>query len=70
MNEATSTLCDAKEIARLLDVQVCTIRKMTLQKRIPFLKIGRAVRFEPRAVFEFFKDKTDSESSSDEKHAA
>lgn len=54
------------DAARVLGIEPCTIRKMTLQGRIPYIKIGRAVRYDLSEILEFFKNKTRSENVNDD----
>lgn len=49
------------EAAHVLGIEPCTVRKMTRQGRIPFVRIGRAVRYDLDEILEFFKSKTRSE---------
>jgi len=49
-------LVDYRELARILSVKPSTIRKWTLEKSIPYLKLGhRCVRFEPETVLKHFR---------------
>ena len=52
-------LIDVKEMARLLDVPVSWIYQRTMigKTAIPFIKIGKYVRFNPDEVIKFFQDK-------------
>ena len=43
-------LLNVKEVAEALGVKVPTVRKMVLERRIPFVKIGSLVRFKPETV--------------------
>lgn len=43
-------LMDVKEVAEALGCKVPTVRKMVLERRIPFVKIGSLVRFKPETV--------------------
>jgi excisionase family DNA binding protein len=42
--------CTAADIARAYSVSVRTVREWQAQRRIPFLKIGKIVRFDAEAV--------------------
>lgn len=48
-------LSTADEVARALSVKKSTIRKWTYQRKIPFLRLGRSVRYEISAIIEKFK---------------
>ncbi len=43
-------LLTVKDIARILKVNVWTVRAWVSQQRIPHIKVGRCVRFHPRAI--------------------
>jgi len=40
-------LYDVPRAAALLDVRECFVRRLVAQRRIPFLKIGKFIRFDP-----------------------
>ncbi len=42
--------CTAADIARLYSVSLRTVREWQAQRRIPFLKIGKIVRFDVESV--------------------
>lgn len=48
-------LVDVVEAARILSVSVSTLYGWIWQRRIAFLKMGRAVRFEHRVLREFIQ---------------
>lgn len=48
-------LLTVQEAARYLAVSVSTIYGWVWQRRIPFVKIGRAVRFDPRDLETFIE---------------
>jgi excisionase family DNA binding protein len=52
-------LQDFKEAARALGVQPSTVRKWVLQRKIPFVRVGRCVRFDVDELVRFFRDKTE-----------
>ena len=43
-------LLNVKEVAEALGVRIPTVRKMVLQRRIDYVKIGSSVRFRPETV--------------------
>jgi excisionase family DNA binding protein len=45
-----SALLDVDELAEFLNVSVRHVRRLVFERRVPFLKIGSRVRFEPEAV--------------------
>jgi len=45
-----STLIDVDELAKWLGVEVVFVRRLVAERRIPFLKIGKFVRFDPAEV--------------------
>jgi excisionase family DNA binding protein len=42
-----SSLIDVEELAEWLGVEVVFVRRLVAERRIPFLKIGKFVRFDP-----------------------
>jgi excisionase family DNA binding protein len=44
------SLLDVEGLARLLGVSVRFVRRLVEERRIPYVKIGRFVRFDPLAV--------------------
>ena len=52
----TPDLVDAAELARMLGVKLSTVRAWTSEKRIPFRKFGRSVRYEPAKVLELWQE--------------
>ncbi len=44
-----------KEAARLLGIKVGTLSDWVWQKRIPYVKIGKKVMFEPEALRRFIE---------------
>ena len=45
-----SALIDVDELAKWLGVEVVFVRRLVAERRIPFLKIGKFVRFDPGEV--------------------
>jgi excisionase family DNA binding protein len=45
-----SALIDVEELAEWLGVEVVFVRRLVAERRIPFLKIGKFVRFDPGEV--------------------
>jgi excisionase family DNA binding protein len=41
------TLLDSKQVIRMLGVHICTLQIWTRRGEIPFLRVGRSVRFDP-----------------------
>jgi excisionase family DNA binding protein len=56
-NEAGSgeKLLNVPEISKLIGVKESTIRKWVHERRIPFLKVGRCVRFRPSSIEAWLK---------------
>ncbi|MGA2814644.1 MAG: helix-turn-helix domain-containing protein [Candidatus Acidiferrum sp.] len=52
---ANEGLVDVVEAARMLSVSVSTLYGWIWQRRIAFVKMGRAVRFEHRVLREFIQ---------------
>ena len=51
-----------KEVAKFLQLSVQTIRRYTMQKKIPFHKIDRAVRFKKSEIEQWVEnEKADSQ---------
>lgn len=48
-------LLDIIEISQLIGISPSTIYKMTHKKRIPFVKVGRLVKFEPSKIMEWLE---------------
>lgn len=40
-------LYDVSRVATRLDVRECFVRRLVAQRRIPFFKIGKLIRFDP-----------------------
>jgi excisionase family DNA binding protein len=50
--QSSEKLLSVESVAEKLDLKASTIRKRILQKRIPYVKIGRSVRIPIEAVNE------------------
>ena len=48
---------DVKELAEYLGVKVATIYSWTFQRKIPYLKIGRCVKFDIKKIEEWIKER-------------
>jgi excisionase family DNA binding protein len=44
------TLLDSSQIAGMLGITERHVRRLVLERRIPFAKVGRFVRFDPRDI--------------------
>jgi len=51
------TFLNVQQIAQYLKLSVATIRKWVLNKRIPYKKFGRAVRFSTLEIEEWLNSK-------------
>lgn len=49
-------LLNIREVAEALGVKVPTVRKMVLERRISFVKIGSLVRFRPESIEKIQKE--------------
>ncbi len=59
MNDFLTTeakLMDAKEVAEIMNVKVSTVRQLCFKKQIPFIKIGRLVRFEKNLIHNWLRE--------------
>jgi excisionase family DNA binding protein len=54
-NGKVEYLIDSVEVARRLDMTPHTIRWWVRMKHIPYVRIGRSVRFEPTVIEEFIR---------------
>jgi excisionase family DNA binding protein len=43
-------LIDTEELATWLGVETVFVRRLVAERRVPFLKIGKFVRFDPKEV--------------------
>jgi excisionase family DNA binding protein len=55
-------LWDTNECAEYLHVKSWTVRAWVSQKRIPFIKLGRLVRFQPEKITRWLEEKAVKES--------
>lgn len=63
----TSDLIDINQAATFLNVKVSRLRTAVLQKEVPFLKIGRLIRFDKTDLIKWIeelKTKTQKKSAS------
>jgi excisionase family DNA binding protein len=51
-------LLDAPELAKRLGITERHVRRLVAERRIPFVKVGRFVRFNPSAVAEWLERAT------------
>lgn len=51
-------LWDYKDCGRFLKRSVNTLRRDVMFKRIPFIRIGRSIRFSPEAIREYLAKNT------------
>lgn len=49
-SQAQSQLLDSEALAKRLNVTPRFVRRLVAERRIPFLKVGRSVRFDPTDV--------------------
>ena len=49
-------MLDINEVAELLNVNVRHIRRLVFERRIPFVKWGRLLRFERRALAKWIEE--------------
>jgi excisionase family DNA binding protein len=47
---------NVKEGAKVLNVSEHTLRQWIHQRRIPFVKLGKAVRFDPEDLWKFIEE--------------
>jgi excisionase family DNA binding protein len=50
-----NNLIDCKGLSQLLDVKEWTIRHWVSEKKIPFIKVGRLVRFDEEQIRKFIE---------------
>ena len=51
-------LLNKRQVADYLGLRVYTIDSWVSQKKIPFVKVGRCVRFRPEAIESWLKERT------------
>lgn len=49
-NSTLQPLIDISEVARLLGVEIRHIRRLVAERRIPFIKWGHLLRFDPDEI--------------------
>ncbi|MFA6236759.1 MAG: helix-turn-helix domain-containing protein [Bacteriovorax sp.] len=49
------SLLTIQEASKILSMKISTLRAATFKRKIPFIKIGRLVRFRPKDLEEFIK---------------
>jgi excisionase family DNA binding protein len=49
----TRRLITIRDVADLLGVDVCHVRRLVHEKRIPYIKWGHLLRFDPREIAEW-----------------
>jgi excisionase family DNA binding protein len=47
------TLIDIIELGKLTSIKIATLRKYVAKRKIPFVKVGRLVRFRPSEIDEW-----------------
>jgi len=45
-----SSLLDVNELAERLNISVRHVRRLVAERRVPYLKVGHLVRFDPAAI--------------------
>jgi excisionase family DNA binding protein len=58
MSEQMKTLLSIEEASHFLSIKVSRLRTAVFRKEIPFVKIGRLVRFKESALLEWIEEKT------------
>ena len=56
--EALPGLLTASELAPRIGISLTTIYQMVTEKRIPYLRIGSMIRFDPRAIAAWLREHT------------
>ena len=49
-SQATDALIDVNGLAQRLGVNVRYVRRLVAERRVPFIKLGHLVRFDPREI--------------------
>lgn len=49
-------LIDIKTLTERLDVTVRHIRRLVQERRIPYIKVGRLIRFDPNEIDQWLND--------------
>ena len=55
MNTEQSALIDVNTVAKILSVTPRHVQRLVAERRIPFLKVGRFVRFDPGELNEWLE---------------
>ncbi|HZU72450.1 MAG TPA: helix-turn-helix domain-containing protein [Acidimicrobiales bacterium] len=50
-------LLNVEEVAEVLGVNVRHVRRLVFERRIPYVKWGRLVRFDPREIDRWLRDR-------------
>ncbi len=58
-------LIDVRELAQVLHVPVSWLYERTRLDRIPCVRLGKYLRFDPQEVMSFFRDKSDHAATRD-----
>ena len=56
-------LLDIQEVSQLIGISISTLYKMTSQRRIPFVKIGRLIKFDRKKILEWIEQNSVQEES-------
>jgi excisionase family DNA binding protein len=56
MAQTRTELIDTEALAAWLGVEIVFVRRLVAERRIPFLKIGKFVRFDPPEVARWIDD--------------
>ncbi len=55
--EQLPQLLDGPTLARLLGTTERHVRRLVAERRIPFVRVGRFIRFEPNAIARWLEDR-------------
>jgi excisionase family DNA binding protein len=50
------TLLDISELSGFTKIKIATLRKYVVERRVPFVKVGRLVRFRPAEIENWLND--------------
>jgi excisionase family DNA binding protein len=64
------TLINITELGRLTSIKVATLRKYVAKRKIPFVKVGRLVRFRPSEIDVWIASRTVAEVKAEARKAA
>jgi excisionase family DNA binding protein len=56
-DEQLPQLLDGPTLARLLGTTERHVRRLVAERRIPFVRVGRFIRFEPNAIARWLEDR-------------